>query len=200
MSRPPWTIQPMLRENRHALTVLGVLRGLARGSRQLSPLREEVASIAGLSERIVGDAIAALHKGHWINRQYGREGLKTWYRITLPEVCWSPVCRKSTPRARTKMSKNSTQGKFPCMSKNDILPPKGGRGVPKRRRPPADAGASTGRPKETRAPKQTTEEHPAQRAERKTLEAIRTKREAREQEQDGETETESGTEARPSVA
>ncbi len=127
--KPPrrWTIERMLSADRNALTVFATIRGMARGARQLSPTREAIGRVCSLGDRAIGRAITALHKGQWLNRAYGRQGHRAWYRITLPVYEWFPVVSKTTHRETGRVSPESPQGPFPCGIKK-VPPPRRGEG------------------------------------------------------------------------
>ena len=67
------------------LNVYAAIVHLADGRKQFTPNRQDIADVCKVCTRIVGRAIDALHDARWINRAYGHEGKRTWYRITFPK-------------------------------------------------------------------------------------------------------------------
>lgn len=129
MTRPrrstPWAIPKLLAANRNALTVYAVLRFLAGDSRRYSTTRQRIADVCGLSLRAIGFAVQALNEAGWLTLNYGRQGIKTWYRLTFPVVGFLPVVRKTYHSKRKSVSKNIPQQTVCCGTKNIPHPRKG---------------------------------------------------------------------------
>ena len=150
------SLPELLATNKHAVTVYFVLVHLADGGRQFSPSRNDIATIYPVSVKTVGRAIEALHDAAWINRAYGREGTRTWYRITLikkgPELHLPGGTQRPTGRTRRVRPK-----KNPCGTSETLPPTEEGR-------PTASPTPVTGR---VEAATQTQEEiksmHPRER-------------------------------------
>jgi len=157
----PWPLPKLLATNRNALTVYGVLKFIAGEARRCSATRQRIADVCGLSLRTIGDAVGVLNEARWLAVNYGRQGMKTWYRFTFPVVGFFPVVRKTTHSKGKSMSKNDTQQIVSCMSKNDTQSLKGL--VPA---PPLPVGP---------AEHDGAEEHYSARIEREALARIRTR-------------------------
>jgi len=99
--KPPESLDVLLERDRNAATAFLALVALADGKRQLSVTRERITDVTGLHHDTITAAVRALHDGHWITRQYGRDGTRTWYRITLRAVFPESVkTGHSAPRKR----------------------------------------------------------------------------------------------------
>jgi len=163
----PKSLPDLLKMNRNALTVYGSLRWLSNERRQLNTTRRRIADVCHLSEKRITDAMQALHDGGWVSVNYGRQGIKTWYRLSFPVGRFSPVVRKTTHRERRVVAQNDPQGTRPCGTENVPHTLKGiGRTAP----PFTPVGEGVGH-----AP--LTAEHPAARIERERLAEIRKARE-----------------------
>ncbi len=196
----PWPLAKVYAECRAAPVVWLALWDMAteRGAPLVFPTREGLAKDTGITRLpTITAALKALADAHWIDRIHVRvpragSGIATCLRVILRYGAQKTFAITSRRMANDIRSHSSAQKSFADSSY-------GRGGVPKRRRPPADAGASTGRPK-THAPKKTAEEHSAVRTERERAAATRARREARKRKQDEEAESESDTEAAQSVA
>ena len=122
MSRPrrrhPWALPKLLAGNRNALTVYGTLRWLSGESRRYATTRQRIADVCGLSLRSIGEAVQALDEAGWLTVNYGRQGLKSWYRLTFPVVGFFPVVRKTYHSKPKSVSKNIPQQTVCCGTKN----------------------------------------------------------------------------------
>jgi hypothetical protein len=114
----PWALPKLLAANRNALTVYAVLRFLAGDSRRYATTRQRIADVCGLSLRSIGEAVQALDEAGWLTMNYGRQGLKSWYRLTFPVVGFFPVVRKTYHSKPKSVSKNIPQQTVCCVSKN----------------------------------------------------------------------------------
>ena len=92
--RAPWPLPKLLAESRNALTVYGALRWLAGDARQLFTTRRKVRDVCGLAEDTISEAMTALDKAGWVRVGYGRQGNRTWYRLTFPVPGFFPVPAK----------------------------------------------------------------------------------------------------------
>lgn len=134
----------LLARHPHAITVYAAVRWLAGDRRQISPTRSQIADVCYRSERLVGAALGALHEAGWIRLNYGRDGKRTWYRISFPVVGFWPVVSKTAHRDRARMSKNDTQRSRPCGTRNIPPSPIGEEGGP---------SAGPPRPRRARGPR-----------------------------------------------
>lgn len=117
-SRPPWPLPKLLAKNRNALTVYGVLRWLANDRRQLNTTRARITAVCGLHEDTISAAVAALGDAGWVSVGYGRQGNRTWYRLTFPVAGFFPVAGKTRHREGSGGQKNRPQGTARCGRKN----------------------------------------------------------------------------------
>ena len=171
MKGKPKPLPDLLALNRNAATVYLAIRWLAGDRRQVNTTRAKIAAVCGLCKRAITDAVQALGECGWVRVSYGRQGLRSWYRLTLNAgVSWIfPVCHKTTHREAKSVSKKGTQGTSRCVPKN----------VPHIRKYVERASASkpTPRPHEEIEP---PAENPIARLEREAMERIRAARLAAE--------------------
>lgn len=121
-SKRPCPLPTLLEANRNAMTVYGAIRWLAGDKGRLSTTRKRIKDVCGLSERTIGDAVAALDSAGWITLNYGCDGSRKWYRLSLPMVGFLPMCGKTARRKRLSVSKNSTKETVSYGTKNSTLP------------------------------------------------------------------------------
>lgn len=109
----------LLKLNRNAATVYMALRWIAGERRQLNITRDKIRAVCGLHIRRISEAMAALDECGWVVVNYGRHGIKTWYRLSFPVGQIFPVCMKTAHRERKVSDKKSTQGTVRCVYEND---------------------------------------------------------------------------------
>ena len=149
MSKPqPVPLPQLLRMNRNAVTIYFSLRHLSGKLRRLSTTRARIAKICGLHADTITAGMKALASARWIRLQYGRFGVKTWYRISFPVFECFPAAEKTSHRKRNKRTRRSVPGHektghskaqlnrknrpqvtVSCGRKNRPLPLKGDRGT-----------------------------------------------------------------------
>lgn len=171
----PWPLPKLLEANRNAVTLYVTLLHLAGGHRGLTTTRARIRTVCGLSEKRITAAVDALATAGWIRRTYHRRGIKRWYRIGLPmglEI--ASATGPKTPHsgrngARTAKGSKATHSAAKVRAEND----------PKRiirygaeNDPLPLTGNSTPRA----GGGGVTNEHPAARLERETLEHLRAAR------------------------
>ena len=105
----PWPLAKLLAKNRNALTVYGTLRWLAGDSRQLFTTRRTLRATCGLAEDTISAAMTALDSGGWVTVSYGRDGPRTWYRLSFPVPGFFPVPAKRRHRGRPRDLKKAAQ-------------------------------------------------------------------------------------------
>lgn len=86
MKRRPWPLPKLLAENRNAIAVFAALRWLAGDHRQLNTTRRRIGEVCCMHEDTITSAMQTLHSASWIRLNYGRDGVKRWYRITFPKA------------------------------------------------------------------------------------------------------------------
>lgn len=116
--RAPLPLPELLAMNRNAVTVYAALRSLAGERRQLFTTRRTIRELCGLSEDTISGAMTALGKAGWMCVNYGRQGRRTWYRLTFPVPGFFPVPAKRRHREGTRDPKKAAQGTVPCTPKN----------------------------------------------------------------------------------
>jgi hypothetical protein len=164
----PKSLPDLLKMNRNAGTVYLALRSLSGERRQLNTTRQRITNLIHLSEKRISQAMQALDECGWVKVNYGRQGIKSWYRLSFPVGDFLPVVTKTTYRGRKVVDKNDLQGTRPCGDENDPHTLKGiGRTAP----PFTPVGEGGGH-----AP--LTGEHPSARIERERLAEIRKVRES----------------------
>lgn len=164
----PKSLPDLLTMNRNAGTVYIALRWLSGERRQLNTTRRRIADVCRISSKRISQAMQALDECGWVRVNYGRQGIKTWYRLSFPVGGFLPVVTKTTYRERKVVDKNDPQGTRPCGDENDPHTLKGiGRPTAPPLCPSGQGGAAT----------HQSEEHPATRIERERLAEIRRARE-----------------------
>lgn len=79
-----WPLPKLLAANRNTMTVYAALRWQSGEHRQLNTTRDRIAKVCGLHRETITDAIQALNQSGWVSVSYGRQGNRTWYRLTFP--------------------------------------------------------------------------------------------------------------------
>lgn len=113
----PWPPDELLAANRNAMTVYGVLRWLSGERRQLATTRKSIRGVCRLSEDTISEAMTALDSAGWVSVGYGREGVRTWYRLTFPVADFFPVPAKGRHRKGKVSRKKAAQRASPCTGK-----------------------------------------------------------------------------------
>jgi hypothetical protein len=107
----------LLATNRNAMTVYGSLLWIAEERRQLNTTRRAISKVCGLHEETITQAMTALNESGWVTVNYGRQGAKTWYRLSFPVPSFFPVPGKNPHREGSKSRKKPPQGTVPCTHK-----------------------------------------------------------------------------------
>ncbi len=139
----PWSLEKVLAANRNAITVYAALRWLAGDVRRLGTTRQRIAEVCGLYRDTISAALHALSEAGWLVLRYGRQGVRTWYRITFPVSGFFPVSPKTRASKRAATGKSPTQETVSCVGENPTHPLKGigTDGAPTRRPSVPDATA-----------------------------------------------------------
>lgn len=146
----PWTLDKLMAANRNAATVYLTLRWLAGGKRQLNTTRAKVSSVCGLHRQRISEAMTALGNAGWVKVNYGRAGIKRWYRLTI-EMDFFPMTMKTTHRESKSVHENRPKGTVPYDHENRPLSLK--RGTRHATSPPAVASGTAAPVQESNAAK-----------------------------------------------
>ncbi len=125
MKRQPWPLPKLLERDRNAATVYAAIRWLAGNSRRLGATRERIAAVCGLYRDTISAAMHALAEAGWLTLNYGRQGVRTWYRLSFPVSGFFPVSAKPRYSKRAATGKNPLQQTVSCVGKNPTLSRKG---------------------------------------------------------------------------
>ena len=118
----PWPLPKLLAANRNAVIVYVTLRWMAGENRQLGTTRQQIRDVCGLYRDTISKALQCLHDARWISREYGREGNRVWYRISLTAGEFLPGPVQTRPRERRK-SKPPKAGETRHKDKKNVQPP-----------------------------------------------------------------------------
>ena len=127
----------LIKRYQPAFLVYGALRFLAGKKCYFSPTREQIRAVCGLHKDTITKGVTVLHEAGWIYRSYGREGLRRWYRITLPSPNFFPLVAATGHRETGLSGRKPPEGARPYGPSNRPPPLKGGMAAGARRWPTA---------------------------------------------------------------
>ena len=167
MNRPrPWPLEKLAAANRNSVLVYVAIRAMASDRRQLNTTRKRISALCGLNDLdTISTAMKVLCEAGWVALNYGRQGARTWYRLTFPVPCFIPGPVYIGHREGHRDRRNPAQGSKRCTRSNPVHSRKGVGGGP---------ALECGDP----AP-EPIHEHPSARVERERLAQIRAAREQR---------------------
>ena len=117
----PTPLPELLERNRNAATVYLALRCLSGERRRLSTTRARIAALCWLSPKRISEAMTALDECGWVAVNYGRAGIKRWYRLTFPMGHFLPMVTKTTLSKCKVGVKNDPKQTVCYGDKNDPL-------------------------------------------------------------------------------
>lgn len=163
---PPWPLAQLSAVNRNSVLVYVAIRAMAGDHRYLNTTRKRLSTLCGLRDLdTISAAVKVLGEAGWISVNYGRQGNRTWYRLTFPVPGFIPGPVHIGHREGRRDRRNRAQGSGPCTRSNPVHSRKGVGGGPA-----LECGDPAPAP---------THEHPTARIERERMAQIRAAREQR---------------------